>query len=179
MSAGNAARQKSNAMQGRSPEETSFEMPSQDEPSNRLALQSVRALDALSASCQGALVVISHDKVPIRRLRLTRHLPITSDGWQLDDQCLPPHDRRRPDGTPPAGCSRRPSRRSFQIASMAVRPLDKGTVKLSIRLRPALYGTRLGPSRWHKPAVRASTRQTTQTPGPRAATHPAAEWCPE
>jgi ATPase subunit of ABC transporter with duplicated ATPase domains len=54
-----------------------------DEPSNHLDLASLRALEALLASYQGAVLVASHDPVFLGALGLTDRLEATGDGWCL------------------------------------------------------------------------------------------------
>lgn len=54
-----------------------------DEPSNHLDLPSLRALEPLLASYQGAMLVASHDPVFLRALGLTDRLEATGEGWWL------------------------------------------------------------------------------------------------
>lgn len=54
-----------------------------DEPSNHLDLPSLRALEALLASYQGAMLVASHDPVFLGALGLTDRLEATGEGWRL------------------------------------------------------------------------------------------------
>jgi len=54
-----------------------------DEPSNHLDLPSLRALEALLASYQGAMLVASHDPVFLRALGLTDCLEATGEGWRI------------------------------------------------------------------------------------------------
>lgn len=53
-----------------------------DEPSNHLDLPSLRALEALLASYQGAVMVASHDPVFLGALELTDQLEATAEGWR-------------------------------------------------------------------------------------------------
>lgn len=55
-----------------------------DEPGNHLDLPSIRALEAMLRSYQGALVVVSHDEVFLDRLGLTERLAATAQGWRLE-----------------------------------------------------------------------------------------------
>lgn len=54
-----------------------------DEPSNHMDLPSLHALETMLCAYQGALVVVSHDKVFMSRLGLTDRLEATESGWQL------------------------------------------------------------------------------------------------
>ncbi|WP_234266560.1 ABC-F family ATP-binding cassette domain-containing protein [Hydrogenophaga sp. NFH-34] len=54
-----------------------------DEPSNHLDLPSLRALETLLTSYQGALLVASHDPVFLEALGLTDRLEATGKGWRL------------------------------------------------------------------------------------------------
>jgi len=54
-----------------------------DEPSNHLDLPSMQALEKLLSLYQGALFVVSHDKVFLGQLGLTDWLVASSGGWKL------------------------------------------------------------------------------------------------
>jgi ATPase subunit of ABC transporter with duplicated ATPase domains len=52
-----------------------------DEPTNHLDLHGIEALEAMLASWQGALVVVSHDERFLDGLKLTHRLDWTTNGW--------------------------------------------------------------------------------------------------
>jgi ATPase subunit of ABC transporter with duplicated ATPase domains len=52
-----------------------------DEPTNHLDLHGIEALEAMLASWQGALVVVSHDERFLDSLKLTHRLDWTTNGW--------------------------------------------------------------------------------------------------
>lgn len=54
-----------------------------DEPSNHLDLPSLAALEALLLGYCGALIVVSHDQVFLKRLRLTDLLYAGPNGWEM------------------------------------------------------------------------------------------------
>jgi ATPase subunit of ABC transporter with duplicated ATPase domains len=53
-----------------------------DEPTNHLDLHGIEALEAMLASWQGALVVVSHDERFLDGLGLTHHLAWSPEGWR-------------------------------------------------------------------------------------------------
>jgi ATPase subunit of ABC transporter with duplicated ATPase domains len=53
-----------------------------DEPTNHLDLHAIEALEAMLASWQGALVVVSHDERFLDGLGLTHHLAWSPAGWR-------------------------------------------------------------------------------------------------
>lgn len=54
-----------------------------DEPSNHLDLASLEALEAMLCQYRGALLVVSHDEMFLRSLRLTHRLQAGALGWRL------------------------------------------------------------------------------------------------
>ncbi|OON64033.1 ABC transporter ATP-binding protein [Massilia sp. KIM] len=56
-----------------------------DEPGNHLDLPSLAALEAMLNGFQGALAVVSHDRVFLDRIGLTHRLQAGPDGWRLDE----------------------------------------------------------------------------------------------
>ena len=56
-----------------------------DEPSNHLDLASLAALEAMLNDYHGALVVVSHDRVFLERIRLTHRLSALDSGWRLEE----------------------------------------------------------------------------------------------
>ncbi|MCF3988425.1 ABC transporter ATP-binding protein, partial [Pseudomonas aeruginosa] len=54
-----------------------------DEPDNHLDLAARQALESMLGQYRGALLVVSHDPVFLRRLRLDGALEATDDGWRL------------------------------------------------------------------------------------------------
>ncbi|MGF6275584.1 ATPase subunit of ABC transporter with duplicated ATPase domains [Massilia sp. UYP11] len=56
-----------------------------DEPSNHLDLASLAALEAMLSGYQGALVVVSHDRVFLERIGLTHRLCALDGGWRLEE----------------------------------------------------------------------------------------------
>ncbi|WP_249975816.1 ABC-F family ATP-binding cassette domain-containing protein [Vreelandella olivaria] len=55
-----------------------------DEPNNHLDLPSLKALETMLSSYQGALLVISHDDAFLENLALTEQLQATEKGWHLE-----------------------------------------------------------------------------------------------
>jgi ATPase subunit of ABC transporter with duplicated ATPase domains len=56
-----------------------------DEPSNHLDLASLAALEAMLSDYRGALVVVSHDRVFLERVKLTHRLAALDTGWRLEE----------------------------------------------------------------------------------------------
>lgn len=56
-----------------------------DEPSNHLDLASLAALEAMLNDYRGALVVVSHDRVFLERVKLTHCLAALDSGWRLEE----------------------------------------------------------------------------------------------
>ena len=56
-----------------------------DEPTNHLDLPSLAALEAMLKAYQGALVVVSHDRVFLERIGLTHRLAALDGGWRLEE----------------------------------------------------------------------------------------------
>lgn len=56
-----------------------------DEPSNHLDLASLAALETMLNGYQGALVVVSHDRVFLERVKLTHRLAALDTGWRLEE----------------------------------------------------------------------------------------------
>jgi len=55
-----------------------------DEPTNHLDLASLAALEAMLNAYDGALVVVSHDRVFLERVNLTHRLSAHEVGWRLE-----------------------------------------------------------------------------------------------
>nr|WP_132823036.1 ABC-F family ATP-binding cassette domain-containing protein [Pseudomonas aeruginosa] len=57
-----------------------------DEPDNHLDLAARQALESMLGQYRGALLVVSHDPVFLRRLALDGELRATAAGWRLEDR---------------------------------------------------------------------------------------------
>ncbi|MFD2136919.1 hypothetical protein ACFSLT_20490 [Novosphingobium resinovorum] len=52
-----------------------------DEPTNHLDLESIAAIEAGLMAYDGALIVVSHDRRFLDRIRITRTVELETGGW--------------------------------------------------------------------------------------------------